>query len=950
MQKILTHIFRARPGEWGAILYLQVLIFLIIAVLLIVKPTASALFLSEYSAAGLPYMFIFTGVVAAVVATAYSYALRYYSLLRVMTASLLLCFLILVLCVYLMRYPVFRPGVAITLYLWVGIYGVLAASQFWTMANFVFDVRQAKRLFGLVGAGAIAGGITGGYLTTILARPIGARYLVLLAAGLLILCLLLTVVIWQRYVRDRRSKLSRRKTATEEVAAPHKLIFQSRYLLLLCGIVAMSVVVAKMVDYQFSALASQRYGDEDRLAAFFGFWYSGFNIIALLIQLTLTHRVVNLLGVSGALLFLPVGLGLGGLIMLFLPGLGAATFSRAVDGSLKQSLSRASAEMLFLPVDEETKKRVKTYIDVFVDTAAGGIGGVSLIFLTKALGVSAPMISWFVLVMVIVWLVLVLLIREEYMDAFREQLAHLQPRQERGRLKSRHRDIMAGFLKVLEEGKLSAHEKELLYVLDRSEALPEKAIEGPIRQLFQHPSASIRTRVLRNLYLQPHTDFLSEIMELTQDEDEEVRSAAFEYLFSRSDPAVAALGAPFLVMDDPEIAGSALVALVAEGAINPRVNEDWRVEDKLREAVQRLPEMPSELARRWYPYLLRASSRSGFELGRNFIRQALERDEPSLEKLAIIAAGEANHEDLIPPLLQLIIVPKLRKQVIAALVQYGGGLTGVLPEMIRAEKLSIEQIRRLPSVLCRMDSRAAIETLLELPRRYVPRDLETRWESIRGLNIVQRDFPHRNIPNWKVQYLLTTEVRRYERWQQALLLHLELLPHGRSAEEVNSRKGTINLLRQRLSGGFDRIMRLLGLLYPPIDIIPVQRALRDETKKVQISGLEFLDNLLSLNHKRLLMPVLDTRQQLLHRNPAAAKSTDPKSLRREEFTVIRGALLGSDERIVLATLHLVVQLADPNYLPLLRAKARETKHSPRIISASREALIKLREAMLMANE
>nr|WP_256366171.1 MFS transporter [Lewinella sp. W8] len=846
-----------------------------------------------------------------------------------------------------MQYPVFRPGVAITLYLWVGIFGVLAASQFWTMANFVFDVRQAKRLFGLVGAGAIAGGITGGYLTTLLARPIGARYLVLLAALLLILCLVLTIVIWQRFVKVRRSKLSRRKTTAEEKAAPHKLIFQSRYLMLLCGIVAMSVIVAKMVDYQFSALASQRFGDEDRLAAFFGFWYSGFNIIALVIQLTLTHRVVNLVGVSGALLFLPGGLGLGALVMLFVPGLGAATFSRAVDGSLKQSLSRASAEMLFLPIDEETKKRVKTYIDVFVDTVAGGIGGLSLIFLTKALGVSATMISWFVLIIVIIWLVLVLLIREEYMDAFREQLAHLQPKKERSRMRSRHRKIMASFLKVLEEGKLSAHEKELLYVLDRSDALPEKAIEAPIRQLLQHPSANIRTRVIRNLYLQPHTDFLSEILWLTEDEDPSVRAAAFEYLFSRTDPGVAALGAPFLMMPDPHIAGSALVALVTEAAINPKIFEDWQVEQKLREKINQLDEMDPPEREQWYPYLLRASSWSKFELGRNFIERSLEHEDPDLVRMAIVAAGEANHEDLIPPLLHLIVRPKLRKNVIGALEQYGAGFTGVLPDMIRSGKLSIEQIRRLPSILCRMDSRAAVELLLDLPRRYVPLDIETRWESIRGLNIIQRDFPNRNIPNWKVQYLLTTEVRRYDRLQQALSLHLDLLSFGHSEAEIGSRRGMINLLNQRLSGGFDRIMRLLGMLYPPIDIIPVQRALQDETRKIQLNGLEFLDNLLNINHKRLLMPTLEMRQQLALKTGNEVVATDERTLRKEEFRVLRQSLQGNDERIILASLHLIVQLADTNYLPLLRAKSQESKLSPRITSASRESLIKLREALLM---
>ena len=42
------------------------------------------------------------------------------------------------------------------------ILGILVISQFWTLANEVYDPRQAKRLFGFIGGGASLGGIAGG--------------------------------------------------------------------------------------------------------------------------------------------------------------------------------------------------------------------------------------------------------------------------------------------------------------------------------------------------------------------------------------------------------------------------------------------------------------------------------------------------------------------------------------------------------------------------------------------------------------------------------------------------------------------------------------------------------------------------------------------------------------------------------------------------------------------
>ena len=38
------------------------------------------------------------------------------------------------------------------------ILGILLISQFWTLANDIYDPRQAKRLFGFIGGGSSLGG------------------------------------------------------------------------------------------------------------------------------------------------------------------------------------------------------------------------------------------------------------------------------------------------------------------------------------------------------------------------------------------------------------------------------------------------------------------------------------------------------------------------------------------------------------------------------------------------------------------------------------------------------------------------------------------------------------------------------------------------------------------------------------------------------------------------
>jgi AAA family ATP:ADP antiporter len=947
MRQVLSKVFRARPGEWAAVLLLQLLVFLIICILLIVKPTASALFLSEFGADGLPYIFLGTAILAAIVSWVYSVALRRYSLLRVSMVSLLVCLGILLACDLFIQSPPARPAVAATLYLWTAIFGVLAASQFWMMASFVFDLRQAKRLFGLIGAGAIAGGIAGGYLTNLLAREIGARNLILLAAALIVPCLVLTAYIWRRFIAQRQSAVRRKKQSNVSKQAPHRLIFGSRYLLLLCAIVAISVTVAKLVDYQFSALAAERYGDQDRLAAFFGFWYSTFNIVALVIQLLLTQRVVQGLGVSGAMLFLPAGLGLGVVVMLFMPGLSAATFSRAVDGSLKQSLGRASMEMLFLPLAEETKKKVKTYIDVFIDSLAGGVGGLLLIAVTQVLHLSVPQISYVIIVLVCGWLVAVVLIREEYIDAFRAQLSHLKPKKQRNRLRSHHRKVMASFLQVLEEGQMSTHEKQLLYVLERTDKLGSRAFREPIRKLLSHPSANVRARALRSLYLQPGNELLDEVLPRLADEDGQVRAAAFDYLFSRSGGVREGTLEGYLQHPDADIAGTALVSLASETAGNAYSRRRWGVERRLRQRIRNLRSLSPGDRQKWTLHLLRASGRSNTRVGRHFIERCLLHDDERVVRFAILAAGESQHEDLIVPLLHLLTEATYRPLAISALVQYGGGLTGLLPRLISTGKLSLDEVRKLPTVLERIDRQQSVYLLFECMQRYYPHDLPLRTQAIRALNAVRRDFPDRKFPAKAIYRLLIAECRALEAHQYRIGLQEKLLLATGKGKERKAREELVALLHQREEGSLNRMFRLLGLRYPPADIIPVHLALKSQKRSIQISAIEFLDNLLELSLKRTVIPLLDQYHRRYHAEGfdlhPGEESSDELSTR--EIGALRRILKGPDRDLKLAALRLIETLRRPDYLSVLREYLVRGDQPPPLRDRARKALDKMEEQL-----
>ena len=136
--------------------------------------------------------------------------------------------------------------------------------------------------------------------------------------------------------------------------------------------------------------------DEDELTAFFGFWFSSFSILSLLIQLFLTRKVVGVFGVGISLYILPAGILIGALTILFVPGLWSAVFIKSADGSLKQSINKSAIELLALPVPTEIKNQAKTFIDVVVDSLATGLSGIILITLVNVLAISPGLSAYLI--------------------------------------------------------------------------------------------------------------------------------------------------------------------------------------------------------------------------------------------------------------------------------------------------------------------------------------------------------------------------------------------------------------------------------------------------------------------------------------------------------------------------------------------------------------------------
>ena len=235
-------------------------------------------------------------------------------------------------------------------YVWVNCFGAIAPVQAWTFVSTLFDTRQARRLFGLVGAGASLGAVTAGLLARVLVRPVGGTVNLLLVLAALILAA--AGIVAFAGVRLRRVGPTTRRTPPKHPFSDSiGLIVRSPYLRLLAALVFLVAISTQWTAFQLSVVANARFGAHaDALTAFFGTFYFVMGVATFTLQLLLSGPVLRRFGVAVTIVILPLTLGMGSALILLLPGFWPVLFTNACDQGFRFSLDKSTYELLYLPL------------------------------------------------------------------------------------------------------------------------------------------------------------------------------------------------------------------------------------------------------------------------------------------------------------------------------------------------------------------------------------------------------------------------------------------------------------------------------------------------------------------------------------------------------------------------------------------------------------------------
>jgi len=864
LEKLMDQ-FPLDPKDRFRVINMQVYIFLVILTLLIIKPTASSLFLSRFGVEALPVAFILTAVLAAIFSTGYAWLLRYYNLRRLIDVTLIGCVFSLLIFGLLLSLDLFRDILLYVFYLWVLIFALVTTSQFWMLANLSFTSREAKQLFGVIGAGAIAGGIFGGYLASFLSRYLESENLLFVAAVTLSPCIFILNNIWS----DKVSNLyqdSQRMSRDAEVQThrhPVFLIFESRHLFYTASIVGVSVVVAKLVDYQFSAIAAQAYPDTEDLTAFFGFWFSTFNVISLGLQLFLTRRIMESLGVSRALYLLPVLIFFVALGMTFFPEvLMIAIGLKMVDGSLKQSVNKAAMELLILPVPIRIKNSAKTFIDVFVDSFATGIAGILLIFLIRGMELPSEVISGMVVVLSLLWIVLIVKIRKQYLRAFRTKIEEIPDlkfdldHQKVAPVFLPYKRIKGQFEKIIRTGS----DKEIIKILRYVRSIRKKTLFDKTTDLLNHPSAKVRAAAIENVKLYQNQDAVEEMEELLMDRSIDVQAQALDYLLKHDDEHRMEVIDDHLENHHYKLRGVALIHLAKLALKNPELKTAYNLENRLYDWYYKIKKVSREEDKRYRLLtFLKAVGQGKLVDYYGYISYHFKSIIPEVKRQAILAAGHTRELAFINPLIDELEHSVYQNAARKALARYGLDAFPVYLVVLKNPETDKNILRAIPVIIKKVKHQRTVDLLTEL---LAHTDFKVRQEALRSLNRLRISAPKLTYNYLEYSNQIMDEIDLYRDLLSVVYFQRQQVSlsetHQERVELREAREQLIKSIKRRLDFQLERIFLLLGLQYDPKEMWTAYRGVRSNRTELRNSALEFLDNLLTIDLKKIIIPILET--------------------------------------------------------------------------------------------
>jgi len=522
------------------------------------------------------------------------------------------------------------------------------------------------------------------------------------------------------------------------------------------------------------------------------------------------------------------------------PGLTTGVLIRGSGDVFKYSIDKTGRELLFLPIPMGVKKRIKIFIDVLVDRWFRGLAGGILFIFTAVLIWDVQKISLVVVGIVLLWIVLAISIRKQYVNAFRQALNRGEIDPAQLTFKITDASTINSLMKSLD----SDNERQISYTLGMLSEVQNEQLARMVGPFLRHQSGEIRRKAVEVLQAQKDDNYSGAIEKLLDDEDPEVRIAALRCIYQQTTRNRLKLLKEYLEHPEFRLRSAALGYIAKYGTEDEKV----LIDERLIRTFLNHDGQEGALSRRLLAKALGRLSEAEFH---PYIEQLMNDPSAAVVKETIISIGRMKDREFLPRLLQMLSDHQYRAEAREALAAFGDRIIGTLNDYLNDPAVNFSIRRNIPRVLRLIPTQQSVDALTNNLTRVVP---ELRYPIVRALNHLRTKQPGLNFNREILNSALRQQAQAYYEVYQILHLYREQEGTG---EEDTRRTLLKRALAEKLVKSREQMFHLLALQYPAKDIYNAYQGILSDKKTLRASGIEFLENLLQKEAKEFLMPIFE---------------------------------------------------------------------------------------------
>lgn len=366
---------------------------------------------------------------------------------------------------------------------------------FWGSFGRLFNLRQAKRLVGIVDLGGMIASFLAFFsIPFVLIRVFDIKTETLYTIGLLsITAFIILFLILSGYLRRTRT-FAQEKKLYKKIGVTD--FFKSRYILYMSVFVIVSAVAMGFVDYSYLNVTTQ-FLTADQLVNFISYLEMTVVIFGFLFETLAADRIIHEYGMRIALLINPILIFAFTAIALFLGFfLGytpqseffvvffiAIVMSKLFINTLRGAVDQPTFKLYLLPIEASTRIDVQTKIEGVVTAFASLLAGALIIVITR-FNLSLIFVTIFTLPLLAVWYFVTNRMHGSYRNALQDTLLNNKG----NRMNEKEFTVN----KVLEKEINSTAEDKVIYGLKLMEKLEPALFESTVLRLTDSNSKKVK--------------------------------------------------------------------------------------------------------------------------------------------------------------------------------------------------------------------------------------------------------------------------------------------------------------------------------------------------------------------------------------------------------------------------------------------------------------------------